>query len=175
MAAFLITGNPASGKTTIASELTRLGYTAVDTDQIAGWETASGVQVSQPEQATDEWLLSHRWVWNRASLEEVIRSQPSASEHIFLCGIAMNQRDLLDLFEIVFLLSLDHETQVERLDTVANAHRNAALRAQILAGRPVFQQEMWAAGAVMLDGRQPTSALVNQILQEVRRASRRRK
>ena len=166
MSAFLITGNPGSGKTSVAMELTRLGFNGVDADEIAGWETASGVPVSQPEQATDEWLLSHRWVWRRMHLEEVIRAQMPAGQHIFLCGIAVNQRDMLDLFEVVFLLSLDHETQLERLGTATNAHRNAALGAQILEGRPVFEREMRSVGAVILDGRQPISVLVSRILHE---------
>ena len=58
---------------------------------------------------------------------------------------------------------------LERLDTPANAHRNAALREQILDGRPVFEREMTGEGAVVLDGRQPTSVLVSR--QEVERSS----
>ena len=42
MAAFLITGNPGSGRTTLAGELARRGFTALDTDRIAGGEAASG-------------------------------------------------------------------------------------------------------------------------------------
>jgi adenylate kinase family enzyme len=171
MGAFLITGNPGSGKTTMAAELARLGLAAVDTDQIAGWETASGDQVSQPVHAGDEWLLSHRWVWSRTRLADLIRTQTTAGQDIFLCGIAMNQRDMLDLFRMVFLLSLDHATQVERLNTATNANRSDALRAQILDGRPVFEQEMRSAGAVVLDGRQPTPVLVKRILREVALAS----
>ncbi len=166
MPAFLITGNPGSGKTSIAAELTRLGLDAVDADEIAGWETAAGVPVSQPEHTTDEWLLGHRWVWRRPRLEELVRTQASAGRHLFLCGIAMNQRDMLDLFDRVFLLSLDDETQLERLGTAANAHRNAAQRAQILAGRPLFEQEMRSVGATTLDGRESISVLVSRILKE---------
>ena len=147
-------------------ELTRLGHFAIDADQLAGWETASGVQVSQPEQATDEWLLSHRWVWNRARIEAVVHAQQPGRD-LFLCGIAVNQRDMFDLFQAVFLLALDHETQLERLDQPSNAHRNAALRAQILDGRPAFERETRAAGAVVLDGRRPTSVLASRVLQAV--------
>ena len=43
---------------------------------------------------------------------------------------------------------------------------------QIIRGRPVFEQEMRAAGAVVLDGRQPTSRIVDRILREVRPTSR---
>ena len=170
MAAFLITGNPGSGKTTVALELARRGFTALDTDEIAGWETAAGVPGGQPEHATDQWLLEHRWVWRRSQLEDAIRSRTTAAQPVFLCGIARNQREMLDCFERVFLLSLDDRTQLDRLDTASNAHRNEAQRAQILRGRPVFEQEMRRAGAVVLDGRLPTPRLVSRILRGVRQA-----
>jgi hypothetical protein len=54
----------------------------------------------------------------------------------------VNQREMLDCFDLVFLLSLDDRTQIDRLDTASNAHRNEAQRAQIIRGRPVFEQEM---------------------------------
>ena len=153
----------------MAAELSRRGLVAVDADGFAGWESAAGAEVDQPENADDDWLLSHRWVWRRALLERFVSTQP-AGEHVFVCGIAMNQRAMLDIFDEVFLLRLDHSTQLGRLDTVSNAHRTAALRAQILDGRPVFQQEMVASGARVLDGRQPTSLLADQILRMVSRA-----
>jgi dephospho-CoA kinase len=174
MSAFLITGNPGSGKTTIANELSRRGMAAVDTDQSARWETASGVPVSQPEHPSDEWLLSHRWVWSRRRIEQIIRPQSAAGQHIYLCGIAINQRDMLDLFTTVFLLSIDHETQLTRLDTPANADRNSAQRAQILEGRPAFEREMRAAGAVVLDASRPIPELVSRIVHEVSRIDRSR-
>jgi adenylate kinase family enzyme len=87
MAAFLITGNPGSGKTTIAQELLRRGLIAVDADETAHWETTAGVPVSQPQHATDEWLLGHRWVWSRPRIEHVIRPHVAAGRHIFLTRI----------------------------------------------------------------------------------------
>lgn len=137
MPAYLITGNPGSGKTTVALELTERGLTALDTDEIAGWETAEGRAVGQPDHPTEEWLRDHRWVWRRNHLEDAIRARATAGRPVFLCGIAVNQREMLDCFDLVFLLSLDDATQLERLDTVANAHRNTAQRAKIIRGRPV--------------------------------------
>ena len=89
MGAFLVTGNPGSGKTAMVEELTRLGHAAVDTDDtISGWETGSGLAVEEPEQPTDAWLLSHRWVWSRPRLERAISAQGRGVEHVFLRGIA---------------------------------------------------------------------------------------
>ncbi len=73
----------------------------------------------------------------------------------------MNQRDLLDIFEHVFLLSLDQETQIDR--PAASGDRDAESQAQVIDGLSVFQDEMTAAGAVVLDGRLPTSVLTAQI------------
>jgi shikimate kinase len=167
VAAILITGNPGSGKSSLASELARRGYAAIDGDEIAGWETLAGRPASRPEEATDEWLLSHRWMWSRSRIEAVVREHTSSSPYLFVCGIAFNQRETLDLFELIFLLSLDHETQVERLNAPANAHRTRVARAQILDGRAVFEREMQAVGAIALDARQPIPILASRILREL--------
>lgn len=87
--------------------------------------------------------------------------------HVFLCGIAMDQEELLDLIDLVYLLSIDEPTQLRRLDAPSNADRNADQRRQIIEGRPVFEQRMRACGAVVLDGRDPTPALAARIVQEV--------
>jgi hypothetical protein len=76
---------------------------------------------------------------------------------------------MLGLFDCIFLLSLDHETQMHRLATSAGEHRSETVCAQILDGRPVFENEMCSAGAVVLDARQPTSVVVDQILQHTDR------
>jgi hypothetical protein len=125
------------------------------------------VPVTQPIPVSDEWLLSHRWVWPRGRVEALVTERTGLERTLFVCGIAVNQRDMLDLFDHVFLLTLDHETQVERLNAPSNAHRTVALRAQILDGRPVFEAQMQAAGAIALDGRLPISILASRILDDV--------
>lgn len=47
----------------------------------------------------------------------------------------------------------------------SNADRNEA---QIILGRPVFEQEMRSAGAVVLDGRLPIPSVVDRILHDIR-------
>jgi dephospho-CoA kinase len=165
MAAYLITGNPGSGKSMMVAELAHRGLLAIDTDDIAGWVDDSVRPAEQPPDITSTWLASHQWVWTRDALQGAIHEANTSP--VFFCGIAVNQRDLLDLFDLVFLLTLDEQTQIDRLDTASNADRNAAQRAEIIDGRPVFEEQMRTAGAVVLDGRQSTSLLADAVLRVV--------
>lgn len=139
----------------------------IDADDLAGWETMSGEPAVESVPAPDDWRLHYRWVWTRNRIAHVVGEHVRAPQNLFVCGIATNQRDLLDLFDLVFLLTLDHHTQIERLDAPANAHRRVAERTQIIEGRPIFEAEMQAAGAILLDGRQPTPLLATRILSAV--------
>ena len=167
MKVVLITGNPGSGKSSLAVELADHGYAAIEADDLAGWETLAGEPAAQPVPVPEDWVLSHRWVWARSRVEQLIDEQASGGRNLFVCGIAANQRDMLDLFDLVFLLTLDHQTQIERLDAPSNSGRPAAERTQIIEGRTVFEAQIRAAGAVVLDGRQPTRLLAASILSTV--------
>lgn len=160
-----MTGNPGSGKSTMVAELTRRGLLAVDTDDLASWVDDSGMPAEQPRHATTAWLTSHQWVWTRAAFEQTIQTSHPAP--VFFCGIARNQLVMLDLFDLVFLLALDDQTQLDRLNTQSNADRNAAQRAQIIEGRHVFEEQIRNAGATVLDGRLSTSILATSILATV--------
>ena len=167
MPAFLITGNPGSGKSEVARELTRRGWPAIDPDddpELAHWEDAVGSRVSGPRRPDREWLRSHRWVWSRSRLESVLGRY---DETVFVCGIARNQDELLSLFERVFLLRIDDTTQEARLaahDALHPPGRSEAGRQEIREGRARFEAHMLRAGAIAIDGTGPTTAVVDQVL-----------
>jgi hypothetical protein len=135
---------------------------AIDTDDLAFWEDSSGVPVDQPSSADDDWLLTHRWVWSRAQIEETIAGVDGAADLMFFCGIARNQDQMLDLFEKVFLLAIEEDTQIARLAKAPP--RAEAVKRQIRKGRPVFQAQMLARGAMPLDGTAPPAVLANSLL-----------
>ena len=106
MPAYLVTGNPGSGKSALARELAGRGLLVIDPDddpELAHWQDAAGNQVRGPQRPDEEWLRWHRWVWSRPRMKEVLAGHASA---VFVCGIARNQDELLDLFDRVFLLHI---------------------------------------------------------------------
>jgi Dephospho-CoA kinase len=163
MPAFLITGNPGSGKSTLAAELSRRGYEAIDADDLASWEDDSGRPAEPPAGVDEAWSLAHRWVWTRGRLEAAI----AASGTLFVCGIARNQDEMLDLFERVFLLTIDADAQEARLARARSPRRTEGVKQQIRDGRPIFQAQMLAAGAIPLDATASPSHLADTVLAAV--------
>lgn len=165
MCAYLITGNPGSGKSTLAGELSRRGLIALDADDLAFWADSDGHPVTRPADVDDDWRLAHRWVWSRARIMQAV----TTGSRTFVCGIARNQGDMLDLFDKVFLLVIDEETQNARLARATSPDRTDAVKQQIRDGRPVFEAEMLARGAIPLDGSLPPEALADELLTHVDR------
>src|SRR5260221_10660340 len=170
MVVFLVTGNPGSGKSTLAEELARRGLATIDPDydpELSYWEDDAGKRVSRaegPAAPDEQWLRAHRWVWNRSRLQDLLAQQ---QRPVFVCGIALNIDQVLDLFDRVFLLRIDADTQEERLlahDTSHSPGRSEAGRQQIRDGRPVFEAQMLKLGAVALNGTASTDAVADQLL-----------
>jgi gluconate kinase len=172
VAAFLITGNPGSGKTTLARELSKRGCAAIDADELAGWETHSGEEVTEPADVDDAWRMVHRWVWRERLMSDLVNTYAAVAKDVYVCGIARNQRELLQLFDAVFLLAMDDVTQAARLRTADNARRGSGIRAQILEGRAAFEHEARSVGAVVLDARLPPAVLADVVMQHAAAARR---
>jgi hypothetical protein len=83
---------------------------------------------------------------------------------MFVCGIAVNQHQMLDLFECVFLLVLEAGAQEDRLARATSPQRTEGVKQQIRDGRAAFQAAMLVAGAVALDATVSPEVLADTVL-----------
>jgi gluconate kinase len=161
----LIAGATGAGKSTIARELTNLGYTAYDSDNVSGltrWEDKNGNPVERLDNPPADWFDHHNWNWNRQKMQELLTSYETA----FVCGSSSNMRDLFDLFDKIFLLRIDEPTLRDRLAnrTSNDFGKHPHELVSILSWFDWFQKDLADRGAVVIDATQPVAQVVNQIL-----------
>ena len=86
---------------------------------------------------------------------------------MFVCGIARNQDEMLDLFDRVFLLYINGPTQEARLDAhdaLNPLGRSEAGRREIRDGRALFEAQMLRHGAIAIDAMAPSAVVADELL-----------
>ncbi|MBI3335691.1 MAG: AAA family ATPase [Candidatus Portnoybacteria bacterium] len=110
----LIIGPSGSGKTYISAELRKRGINAVDADLIpdlSDWFDKDGNEVEYPEDAGEEFLDNHAFLWNKEFLKDYLNQQ----EKIYLFGLSGNVFNLIDLFDKVYFLKVEPRTLARNL------------------------------------------------------------
>lgn len=105
---YLIEGVSASGKTTICNELNQLGYLAIHGDRELAYQ--GDPLTGQP--LSGEGHIHH--IWNVEQVKSIIADD--SNELTFFCGGSRNYNHFLHLFDEVFVLDIDLETLLFRLD-----------------------------------------------------------
>jgi hypothetical protein len=165
----LITGVSGSGKTTIASELTKRGYHALNMDQVDG--LSAWVDVATREVAPDNretvpgWLEKYDWRWDKKKLQELLDQDADT----FFCGSSGNQAEFYSLFDNIILLEMNDHLIHDRIFNNERDHtygrRPGELEA-ILGYYRAFQDTAKAAGAKVVNPDQPLDKVVDDILSE---------
>jgi adenylate kinase family enzyme len=168
MSAVLITGMFGAGKSTIAEALARRGLTSIDADNdplLARSVDSDGNVVEDLSVPDFAWLARHSWEWNPARLDELIRAAAPAT--LYVCGGAANQLELAGRFTRVFLLEMDEQTMLARLDAPSRDNdwgRIGDTREYLRRRLPGHQGHLRAFGAIPIDARQPLDQGVDAIL-----------
>lgn len=105
---YLVEGVSASGKTSVCNELQRLGHHAVHGDRELAYrgDPATGAPV---DTGGHEYHL-----WDVAKVRALVADE--RYEATFFCGGSRNHGDFIDLFDAVFVLTIDRDTLLARLD-----------------------------------------------------------
>ena len=161
---YLITGTTGVGKSTVAQKLADLlDGEFVELDHVvAGWYTEIGEPVgSRPEDPDEKWITQFRWCWDLSRLEPMMRRRSGTT---VCAGYADNMEAAFDLFDRIFLLCVDAETQQRRLADPSRQNafaQSAPVRQQMLAHLEEFQPRLTARSDVTtVDACQPLEVVV---------------
>lgn len=156
---FLIEGVSCTGKTTVCKELQRRGFHAVDGDT----ELAYQGDPETGEPTTGHTHENHIWRLDRVTALAADCDQPMT----FFCGGSRNLPAFLHLFDAVFILEIDPETLLLRLDERAADDWGARPAERELIIRSHQTREDIPNGTPV-DATQPLASVVDDILRQAK-------
>ncbi|MGW0230785.1 AAA family ATPase [Actinopolymorpha singaporensis] len=167
MSVYLITGSSGAGKTAVAEELQRRGYTAYNTDTMPEvtslYDMATGEAISLqnwPPAPLD--TKRYHWNWDLQALRKLFDS----GDPVFVAAITSNTKENLHLFDSVFVINPTVETIMHRL--ITRTSNNIGKHPDELAGileSHTKSAAMWQSlGATLVDGDQSLGEVVDTIL-----------
>jgi len=166
---FFITGISGSGKTTVARRLCELGYVALDSKIQKGlfsFRDKNGNIPLDYQPHDKEWSAHYTWTLNKPLFDDLIEQNKDADQ-IFLCGGADDLIQYWPLGKKIFLLNIDAETMIKRLNssTRDNAYGKDKKTQEILIRRiNQYQNKKIALGAIPIDATKPIDDVVTDIL-----------
>ncbi|MZQ81096.1 AAA family ATPase [Paenibacillus sp. 5J-6] len=159
---YLIGGVSGAGKTTVCNELQRRGYHAIHGDRELAYqgdpETGTPTVVFKPE----------HHIWHVDKVKALVANQDE--EVTFFCGGSRNFPKFIDLFNDVFVLEVDLETSLRRID------ERVALDPTDWGGRPeereisarIYQtKEGVPKNGIIIDATAPIAHVVDEILHQI--------
>ncbi|MBD2758830.1 nucleoside kinase [Yimella sp. cx-573] len=106
---FLVEGVSTTGKTSVCNELRRRGHHAINGDTELAYQ--GDPETGAPHAGTP----SHfHHIWNVDAVRSAVADQRSPVT--FFCGGSRNFRKFQHLFDSVFVLQIDRDTMIRRLD-----------------------------------------------------------
>lgn len=165
-----ITGITTAGKSTVAGELSKLGYEAYDTehDGISAWyNNNTSERVAEfgemPERTQGwldqhEWLISNEWVMSKAA--------EAHTKLIFLCGGSANEAEIREMCDLVIWLKTDEATIRMRVNNPRDHDYGTKPHELDRAIESNLQKEAEYSGygAITVDARRPINKVVDEVL-----------
>ncbi|GAA5024032.1 nucleoside kinase [Terrabacter aeriphilus] len=153
---YLVEGVSATGKTSVCRELARRGFRAVngDTDLAYQGDPLTGVPLDTADHE------HHVWDVRRVRAMVADRSDPVT----FFCGGSRNFPAFVDLFDEVFVLEVDLETLLSRLDRRPPGEWGSEPSERELVVRLHASREDVPSTGVVIDATRPLTEVVDEIL-----------
>lgn len=153
---FLVEGVSGTGKTSVCKELRRRGHHAVDGDTDLAYQ--GDPETGDPTDVPSHW--HHVWPVDTVRLMVADRTEPLT----FFCGGSRNFSTFLDLFDGVFVLEIDADTLLRRLEVRAEDEFGAEPAERDLIVRLHRTGEDTPTGGIAIDATAPLSQVVDEIV-----------
>jgi hypothetical protein len=164
---YLIDGVSGAGKTAVCTELQRRGYQAIhgDRELVYRGDPETGLPAT-PETATPTaiWMSEHH-IWDVEKVRALVANQDEPVT--FFCGGSRNSSKFIALFDGVFVLEVDLDTCLRRID------ERVALDPTDFGGKPEERelavrlhqtQEDIPQNGIIIDATPPLARVVDEIL-----------
>jgi len=175
MSLIYVTGIAGAGKSAVCNELQSRGYETYEGDDglSAFYDASTGEMVARPidvAERTTEWRAKHIW---KMSKDKLIHLKNKNDEPVFVCGVASNEDEYLDVFDKVFALTVDVDTLKQRInDRDDNSFGKLPHEMDtILEWQHGVDDHYRKIGAQMIDAKKPLTEMVDEILAEVDHSS----
>lgn len=167
-----VTGMAGSGKSTVAQQIKKQGFMAIDVDEVddlCNWvnlESGKKLEKYNTANVNDEFMEAYDY---RCDMDLLKRMMGDSNEPIFVFGCVGNNSSFLPLFDKVLLLQCTPEMMIERLNSRdTNVFgKDTEVQKRILDWKKTFDQLMIEAGANVINTDQPLEAVVNKVLDYV--------
>ena len=168
----LITGVAGSGKTTVAKELARRGYEAIDIEEVDGmfdmFRKDTGERYEGYTNTDPEMIKNAEWLCDVRKLKELLASQNS--DIAFYSGVASNMDDIVPLFDKMIVLQKKPELLVAHLkyregtDDMGSTEES---RNAVLGWKDWWEETMIDKGATLVDANGSVSEVSDRVLEVV--------
>ena len=160
---FLVEGVSCTGKTSVCKELQQRGYDVVDGDIDLAYQ-------GDPETGAPTPGRTHEHhIWRVEAVEALIANRDQSVT--FFCGGSRNFGSFIHLFDGVFVLDVDRDTLLRRLDERPDDEFGARPAERELILRLHRTREDTPSG-MLVDATQPLTRVVDEILRLARSGER---
>lgn len=158
---YLIEGGSGTGKTSVCDELARRGHQAIHGDRELAY--TGDPDTGAPVDAVGLSVHDHH-IWNVGRVEALIEDQ--RDPRTFFCGGSRNFAEFVDLFDGVFVLEIDSETLMRRLDERPDDEwggRGRPAERDLILRRHRTREDV-PPQSILIDATAPLAGVVDEIL-----------
>ncbi|MFH5184913.1 AAA family ATPase [Paenibacillus sp. TAB 01] len=155
---FLIEGVSGTGKTSVCNELQRRGYHAIHGDRELAYQ-------GDPETGTPTDGAAHEHhIWRVDQVQALAANQDEAVT--FFCGGSRNFSKFIDLFDGVFVLEVDLDTLIRRLEERPEDEWGGKKAERELIARLRHTKEDIPKSGIIIDATAPLEHVVDEIIRQ---------